>query len=86
MYLSTDHIHIPSSGMLHVVDWWLFTDVSGQHIGPIFKTQVVHDSLTLEEMGFISCPETSVILRNISEVRSYYLHLGGSVKSRTMQD
>jgi len=30
-----------SSGMLHSVDWWLVTDVSGPPIGPIFKGQVV---------------------------------------------
>ena len=69
--------------MLGRVDWWLGTDVSGKHIGPIFKGQAVYDRLTLEEMGWTSCPEMSVTLRNIPDERSYYLHLGGSVTSRT---
>jgi hypothetical protein len=30
-----------SSGILRGVGWWLFTDVSGQRIGPIFKGQVL---------------------------------------------
>ena len=29
--------------MLHSVDLWLATDVSGQPIGPLFKSQAVHE-------------------------------------------
>ena len=36
--------------VLRSVDWQLFTDVSGQHIGPIF---------TLEG-EVVDCPETSI--------------------------
>jgi len=69
--------------MLRSVDWGLVTDVSGQPISPILKGQAVHDSLTREEMGLISCLETSATLRNISEELYYYLHLGGNLKSHT---
>jgi hypothetical protein len=53
---------------------FIFTDFSGQIIGPIFK-------------GPISCPETSVTnhhstLRKIPEERSSHLHRGGNLKSR----
>jgi hypothetical protein len=72
--------------MLRSVVWLLVTDVEGQPIGPVFKGQAVHDSLTREEMGLVSCPETSATVRNIPEERNYYyLHLGGSEKSRTAQ-
>jgi len=37
------------SGMLSSVCWYLLTDVSGQPIGPIFKSQPVQEG----------CPETS---------------------------
>jgi len=30
-----------SFGMLSGIDWWLFTAVSGQPIGPTFKGEVV---------------------------------------------
>ena len=55
----------------------IFTDVSGQPIGPIFKDQEIQeekkDFLTLEDGN--DCPETSVknyhsTLRNIPEERS----------------
>jgi hypothetical protein len=56
----------------------LGTDVSGQHIGPIFKNQVVFLNCLTLEVGNDSCPETSVTnyqstLRNIPEKRRYYL-------------
>lgn len=35
---------VSSYRMLRCVDWWSATDVAGQHIGPIFKSQVVHSS------------------------------------------
>jgi hypothetical protein len=36
--------------MLRDVYWWLFTDVSGQSIGPIFERQAVQeDCLALED-------------------------------------
>jgi hypothetical protein len=36
-----------SSGMLRGLDWELFTDVSGQPIGPIFKGQRVKEYIFL---------------------------------------
>jgi DNA-binding XRE family transcriptional regulator len=44
--------------MLRNVDWWLFTDVSGQTIGSIFKGQAVQEFLTCLQL--IGCFETSV--------------------------
>jgi len=32
---------IRSSGMFRSVDWWLFGDVSGQPVGPMFGIQTV---------------------------------------------
>lgn len=29
--------------ILHSLCWWLFTDVSRQHVGPIFKDQIVQE-------------------------------------------
>jgi hypothetical protein len=57
--------NLRSSGILRSVDWYLFTNVSGQPIGPIFKGQVSHkisswtDYLTLED-GTDKWPVTSV--------------------------
>jgi hypothetical protein len=34
------------SGMFRSVDWWLFGDVSGQPIGPMFKIQTVQKEYT----------------------------------------
>ena len=48
--------------MLHSVDFYLVTDVSGQFNSPTFNGQAAHeviDCLTLE-VGQIGCPETSV--------------------------
>ena len=53
----------------------VYTDVSGQYIGSIFK-----------KMEAITCPETSVInyqtLLEIQEGRRYLLTRGGTLKSR----
>ena len=49
-----------SSGMLQGVDWYLFTDVSGQHINPIFKGQGIQEECLSLKMGSIVCLETSV--------------------------
>jgi len=43
-------------GILHSVDWQFPTDVSGQHIVPIFKGQ----ASWLLKMGLINYPETLV--------------------------
>ena len=42
------NIALNYSGLLHGVKWFE-TDVSGLHIGPEFKGQVVRDTLTLED-------------------------------------
>jgi hypothetical protein len=34
---------IRSSGMFRSVDWWLFGNVSGQPIGPVFRVQTVQE-------------------------------------------
>jgi len=41
--------------MLHGIDWYLVTDVSGQPLSPIFKGQAIDtffDCLTLEEGSY----------------------------------
>jgi len=58
---------LTSSGMLRSVDWYLFTDVSGQPIDAIFKSKKLRPT---------AFPETSVTkqqpkLRNIPEDRMY---------------
>jgi len=65
-------------------DWYLATDVSGQLIGTIFKSQVL-EALKMEPIG---CPETSVTnhqytLSNIAEQRGPHLNRCGSRKSST---
>jgi len=63
----TSDLH--SSAVLHNVDWYLVTGVSGQPICPIFKDQAIQEALKVGPIGF---PETSVTkyeppLRNIAE-------------------
>jgi hypothetical protein len=62
----------------------LVTDVSGQHIGPVFFTGQA-STLKMEPLG---CPETSVTnyrctLRNVPQEGKSRLHLSGSVRSRS---
>jgi hypothetical protein len=53
--------HIRLSGMLGRVDWWLFTDVSGQPFGPIFKgvctawTLKIWLQVCWNTFGFLGC-------------------------------
>ena len=72
--------------MLHSADWYLFTGVSIQSTGPIFKVFVLLDPWW---RGPVGCPETSVTnyqytLRNISEERRSHLLHDRSLKSCTM--
>jgi hypothetical protein len=48
MYKVNYRWNLPSSVMLRSVDWWLVTEVSGQHIGPIFKGEAVQETLLSE--------------------------------------
>jgi len=62
----------------------VITDVSGQHISPIFKCQEIQELL---KMGPIRFSETSVsnylhTLRNIPEERRSHVLCGGRLKSR----
>jgi hypothetical protein len=68
--------------MLWSVEGLLFTVVSGQPIGPIFKVQGP------SKMGPISFPEKSVTkylltLLNVPEKRRSLLYSGENLKSRT---
>jgi hypothetical protein len=60
----------------------IFTDVSGQRIGPIFKSQEVQEgTFWLLKMGPIFCPDTSVkdyhsTLCNIPEERRCQVIIG----------
>jgi hypothetical protein len=46
---------VPSSGILRSIEWQSFTDVSGQHIGPIFKGQEApHFSILEDEAHMFS--------------------------------
>ena len=72
--------------MLHSADWYLFTGVSIQSTGPIFKVFVLLDPWW---RGPVGCPETSVTnyqytLRNISEERRSHLLHDRILKSCTM--
>ena len=71
--------NLPSSGTLRSGEWQFLPDVSGQHIGPIFKCQEIQkesrifflDFLPLK-IGPICCSETSgrnyhYTLRNVPE-------------------
>jgi hypothetical protein len=51
-----------SYGVWGSVDWNLFTNVSGQPIGPIFKGQTVQEEIVLGLLNFRS--ETSVNTEN----------------------
>ena len=75
------------SGILHNVEWWSATDVSGQPIGPVFKGQAVQSSCTAWplKMGQLRRTVTSVTnyystLPNITEERRSHSHRGGSLK------
>jgi hypothetical protein len=37
--------------MLRIASWHLFTDVSGKHIGPIFKDQGAYEEYLILEDG-----------------------------------
>jgi len=70
-------------GTLCSVDWYLFTDVSAQHICPIMQSK--NNAWPLK-MGPISCPETSLNnyqprLRNVPEERRSDLYRGEGLKS-----
>jgi hypothetical protein len=41
-------LDLRSSGILRGVAWYLFTDVSGQRIGPVFKDQESEKTLPLK--------------------------------------
>ena len=56
LYSSWD---LPSPGILCSALWWLFTDVSEQSIGPIFKGQSSQNAWPLK-MGRKGCPETTL--------------------------
>jgi hypothetical protein len=80
--------YLRSSEILCNVERCSFTDVSGQHLGPIFQGQDVRTSWPLK-MGPIRCPETSVqdyhlTLRNISEEHISHQHRGGKQKSQIL--
>jgi len=44
-------------GILRNLKWWLFTDVSGLHIGPIFEDQVVQEETTM--LRFVKSPKVT---------------------------
>jgi hypothetical protein len=61
--------------------WYLFTDVSGQRIGPIFNGLL--GLLTLED-GAYTCPETSVNNYHTTPEERRYSRLGFSSKSHVV--
>ena len=69
------------SVMLRAVGWWLFTDFSGQPIGPISRGQVIKFSWSAWplKMGPLGRPEMSVnqqpTPRNITEEQRHRLTL-----------
>ena len=71
------------SGLLRSVDWLFTTDVSGQHIVPIFKGQAEKTAKTVRhlQIGPISCPETSV-----REYHSTLRKSPGECRSRLNRD
>jgi hypothetical protein len=44
-YMKSVNLDLRSSGMLCSVDWQLFTDVSGQPVGPMCKGQAIQEQL-----------------------------------------
>jgi hypothetical protein len=76
---------LPSSGLLRSV-YWLSTDVSGQPIGPIFKSQVTSFLDTWRmKMGPVGYLETSVLnptLRKNPEHGRIQVNRRGSLRSR----
>ena len=86
---SSNALYLRSSLFWNVTQHRLvFTDVSGQPIGPIFKGQAIRTAWLLN-MGPTGCPETSVTnyqstLSNIPEERRSHLHSHASLKSRML--
>ena len=87
IYIAGSHIKITMQ-ITSLLFWYfarrrlLVTDVSVQHIGPVFFTSKA-STLKMEPLG---CPETSVTnyrctLRNVPQEGRSRLHLGGSVRS-----
>ena len=66
-----------SSGIWHSVDWYLFTDVSGQPISPICKGQEVLEEIVLGLLDL--CSETTN-KRRVTSQRSDDL-VGGRLSS-----
>jgi hypothetical protein len=61
--------------------------LSGSFYRSVLKGQETLDFLTIEDVGPVDCPETSVqnyhlALRNIAEERISHPHRGGMLKSR----
>lgn len=83
MQCNQGFVHL--GGMVGRVSLQLFSNVSGEHIGPFFKVQAAHEQYTLK-MAPIRLPEALVTTyqptrRNIpEELRP--LHRGASLKSR----
>jgi hypothetical protein len=66
-----------SSGILRGVEWWFYTDVSGQPIGPIFKGQVDFwrsDRYVVPKRLFWDMTQRSVVLiyRRFGACRSHF--------------
>jgi len=78
----TAETSVSSCRMLRCVDWWPVTKIVGQHIGPIFKSKVVHSSSLKAwplKMRPVGNPETSMpdyqsTLRDVPEERIPRLH------------
>jgi hypothetical protein len=56
-----------SSGILRRVEWYFFTDVSGQRIGPIFKGQEVQEKKFFS-LDFLALEDgTDTLSRNVGK-------------------
>jgi len=72
--------------MLHSVDWWLVTDVSGEHIDPIFRGQgVQEDCLTLEdgtERLSRNVGNCQLVVLYVPEEQRPYLYCSGNLNGQ----
>jgi hypothetical protein len=71
--------HVRSSAISCNVDWYFTTDVSGQPIGPIVKSQGSRNAWPLKPYHFSSLRMTSVGQQNESSVVKFWKSKTGDI-------
>jgi hypothetical protein len=77
-----------SSGMKRCISWWLVADVSGEHVGPVFKGEAVQDEWHLLNdlyvlLGTALC--SSAESKMWAQLRPYFDHIANCFVSIPMQ-